>query len=222
MLPENNILFNNIDPSDCKRMMTCFSPEIRHYKSGSRIIDFSESSDKVGIVLSGQAVMERYDANGIRTIIETLNEQGIFGMFFTFSGSVRNHIEIVAETDCEIMFLRRSEITKRCEQACPCHSQVVENLLELMSDKAISLTERIEVLSQRTIEDKLISCLSIIEEKTPEGKIPKIPFTTTALSDYLCVNRSALQRVITKLKDEGILSISKRKFHLIKYGDIDD
>ena len=108
MLPENNILFSGVDPSDCRRMMKCFSPEIRRCKSGSRIIDFSESSGKVGIILSGSAVMERYDANGIRTIIETLDEQGIFGMFFTFSGSVRNHIEIVAETDCEIMFLHRS------------------------------------------------------------------------------------------------------------------
>lgn len=222
MLPENNILFSGVDPSDCRRMMKCFSPEIRRCKSGSRIIDFSESSGKVGIILSGSAVMERYDANGIRTIIETLDEQGIFGMFFTFSGSVRNHIEIVAETDCEIMFLHRSEITKRCENACPCHSKVVENLLMLMSEKAIALTERIEVLSQRTIEDKLLSCLSIIEEKTPKGKTPQIPFTTTALSDYLCVNRSALQRVITKLKNEGVLTISKRKFHLLKYSDIDD
>ena len=129
MLPENNILFKGVDPADCQRMMSCFSPEIKQYKAGSRIIDFSESSDKVGIILSGRAVMERYDINGVRTIIESLGEQGIFGVFFTFSTSPRNHIEIVSETDCKIMFLRRSEITKRCENACSCHSMVVENLL---------------------------------------------------------------------------------------------
>ena len=222
MLPENNILFKGVDPADCQRMMSCFSPEIKQYKAGSRIIDFSESSDKVGIILSGRAVMERYDINGVRTIIESLGEQGIFGVFFTFSTSPRNHIEIVSETDCKIMFLRRSEITKRCENACSCHSMVVENLLGLMSEKAIALTERIEVLSQRTIEEKLISCLSIIEEKTPTGKTPQIPFTTTALSDYLCVNRSALQRVITKLKKDGIIDISKRKFRILRNSDIDD
>jgi CRP-like cAMP-binding protein len=125
-------------------------------------------------------------------------------------------IEIAAETDCEIMFVRRSEITKRCENACRCHSRVVENLLELMSDKAINLSERIEVLSQRTIEDKLISCLQIIEDKTPKGRTPQIPFSTTALSDYLCVNRSALQREITRLKRNGTLTISKRKFKLFR------
>ncbi|MBP3268964.1 MAG: Crp/Fnr family transcriptional regulator [Ruminococcus sp.] len=222
MLPENNILFKGVDPADCQRMMVCFAPEVKKCKSGSRIIDFSENSDKVGIILSGRAVMERYDINGVRTIIESLSEQSIFGVFFTFSASHRNNIEIVAETDCEIMFLKRSEITKRCENACSCHTTVVENLLALMSEKAIALTERIEVLSQRTIEDKLISCLSIIEEKTPTGKTPQIPFTTTALSDYLCVNRSALQRVITKLKSDGILTISKRRFHIYRNSDIDD
>lgn len=222
MLPENNILFEGVSQEDCHRMMICFAPEIKKYKSGSRIIDFSENNDKVGIILSGRAVMERYDINGVRTILESLGEQGIFGVFFTFSASPRNNIEIVAETDCEIMFLKRSEITKRCENACQCHTAVVENLLGLMSEKAIALTERIEVLSQRTIEDKLMSCLTIIEEKTPSGKTPQIPFTTTALSDYLCVNRSALQRVITKLKSDGVLTISKRRFHILRNGDIDD
>jgi CRP-like cAMP-binding protein len=114
------------------------------------------------------------------------------------------------------MFFRREEILKRCENACSCHSRVVENLLKLMSEKLISLSERIEVLSQRSIEDKLISFLQITEDNTPSGKVPQIPFSTTALSDYLCVNRSALQREIAKLKKNGTLTISKRKFKLIK------
>ena len=120
------------------------------------------------------------------------------------------------------MFVNRSEITKRCQNACLCHTKVVENLLELMAEKALSFSERIEVLSQRSISGKLISCLYIIEGKTPKGEFPEIPFTTTALSDYLCVNRSALQREIAKLKQSGTLTISKRKFRLdlSKYTDV--
>lgn len=219
MLPEHNILFKNINTEDCKRMITCFNADIRRYKSGSCIANYDEYNDKIGIVLSGRAVMVRYDINGVRTIIESLKEQSIFGAFFTFNISKRNTIEIVSETDCEIMFVRRSEITKRCEKACQCHSKVVENLLALMYEKTISLSERIEVLSQRSIEDKLISCLEIIEDKTPDGKTPQIPFSTTALSDYLCVNRSALQREISKLKNAGVLTISKRKFKFLRPKD---
>jgi CRP-like cAMP-binding protein len=62
-----------------------------------------------------------------------------------------------------------------------------------------------------------MSYLNIIEEKTPRGIQPEIPFSTTALSDYLCVNRSALQREISKLKSNGVLKLSKRKFKIINY-----
>ncbi len=219
MLPEQNILFKGVDSVDCKRMMSCFNIEVKKYRAGSCIVDFSRNIDKVGIVLSGTANMVRYDINGVRTIVEKLGEQGIFGEFFTYSGTHRNSVEIVAETDCEILFVRREEILKRCEKACQCHSMVVENLLMLMSEKTIALSERIEVLSQRTIEDKLISFLQITKDNTPDGKSPQIPFSTTALSDYLCVNRSALQREIAKLKKSGVLTISKRKFRLAGNND---
>lgn len=220
MKPEENILFKGIDHHDCLRMIDCFNTEIKKYKAGSCITDFSMSNEKIGIILSGSAVTVKYDINGVRTIVEKLEEENIFGEFFSFSGSYRNSMEVICEKDCEVMFVKYSEITKRCSKACLCHSKVVENLLMLMSEKAISLSERIEVLSQRTIEDKLISCLQIIEDKTPVGKTPQIPFSTTALSDYLCVNRSALQREISKLRNSGVLIISKRKFKLLRNNDL--
>lgn len=214
MLPEHNILFKGINEHDCHRMIECFNIEVKKFREGSSISDYSKKGDKIGIILKGSADVVRYDANGIRTIIETLGEQGIFGEYFTYPSSSRNYVEVVAEKDCEILFVRRSELLKRCEKACSCHSRVVENMLELMTEKAVSLSERVEVLSQRTIESKLISFLQITEDKTAEGKTPQIPFSTTVLSDYLCVNRSALQREIAKLKKSGVLTISKRKFKL--------
>lgn len=214
MLPEENILFNGVDQCDRHRMITCFKPEIKHYKTGSVICSCDETNDRIGIIISGKAIMVRYDINGNRTIIETLEEQGVFGTLFTFNVSCRNTVEIISETECDIMFIKRSEITKRCENACACHTTVVENLLNLMSEKAITLNERIEVLSQRTISDKLISCLQIIEEKNHTEKSSRLPFSITALSDYLCVNRSALQREIKKLQENGELEISKGKFRL--------
>lgn len=213
-MPEHNILFNGVDDYDCHRMFKCFNMEVKKFRTGSCISDYSKQGDKIGIILKGCADVVRYDVNGVRTIIETLGEQGIFGEYFTYPSSTRSYVEVVAGRDCEILYVRRSELLKRCENACGCHSRVVENMLELMTEKAVSLSERVEVLGQRTIENKLISFLQITEDKTAEGKTPQIPFSTTMLSDYLCVNRSALQREIAKLKKSGVLTISKRKFKL--------
>ena len=87
---------------------------------------------------------------------------------------------------------------------------------------SLSASRSKDSASQRSISGKLISCLSIIEGKTPKGEFPEIPSPRTALSDYLCVNRSALQREIAKLKQSGTLTISKRKFRLdlSKYTDV--
>ena len=63
MLPEDNILFKGIDSDDCRRMISCFNADIRRYKSGSSIAGYDDYSDKIGIVLSGRAVMVRYDIN---------------------------------------------------------------------------------------------------------------------------------------------------------------
>lgn len=214
MLPLDNILFKGINQDDCLRMIKCFNADFRKYKAGSCIAELGECTDRLGIILSGSIVLVRYDVNGVRTIIESVEEGGVFGTFFTYNILRRSSVEVIGETDCEIMFVHRSEITKRCENACLCHSRVVENLLEIMSENTVRLSQRIDVLSQRSIEGRLISYLQIIEDKTPEGKTPQIPFSTTALSDYLCVNRSALQRQITKMKRSGTLTISKRKFRL--------
>ena len=219
MLPPDNILFKGINQDDCLRMIKCFNADFRKYKAGSCISALEKCSDRLGIVISGSVVIVRYDINGVRTIIESVEKGGIFGTFFTYSIMHRSNAEIISETDCEIMFVHRSEITKRCENACLCHSKVVENLLEIMSENTVRLNQRIDILSQRTIEGRLINYLQIIEDETPEGKTPQIPFSTTALSDYLCVNRSALQRQITKMKRSGKLVISKRKFRLNPGGE---
>ena len=96
MLPEDNVLFKGIDQNDCRRMISCFNADIRKFKSGSRIMDYSDNPDKLGIVLSGTAVMVRYDVNGVRSIMESLDEQSVFGVYFTFTASQRSGIEIMA------------------------------------------------------------------------------------------------------------------------------
>ena len=212
-----NILFKGINKDDCMRMIDCFHSTLKSYENGELIPSSYVSEHRIGIVLKGNAVVVKYDINGNRTIFENLEKNSVFGELFTFTNSERSSFEIICESDCTVVFIAYSEITKRCSKACKCHSMVVENMLELLSSKTMQLSERIEVLTQRTTTEKLMSYLNIIEEKTPRGIQPEIPFSTTALSDYLCVNRSALQREISKLKSNGVLKLSKRKFKIINY-----
>ncbi|MBE6840112.1 MAG: Crp/Fnr family transcriptional regulator [Ruminococcus sp.] len=209
-----NILFSGIDENDCRRMIECFNAKIVEYKQGDTIFSYMRPSRKTGIIISGRAVSVKYDINGNRTILEQLEKNDITGDMFNFSKALISGVEVICETPVTIMLIDNSEFTKRCSNACACHSRLVENMLELVSEKAAALSERVDVLSGRTIEDKLMTYLRILQNRNSEGTEATIPFSITALSDYLCVNRSALQREIARLSKEGVLEISKKKFRL--------
>lgn len=212
---DKTVLFKGIDENDCNRMIECFNAKIEKYRSGEIIKDSPAESKKLRLVLSGRLVRVKYDINGNRTIIEQFEKNDLIGVPLEENES-RGDTEIICEAASEMMLIEYSEITKRCSKACMCHTIVVENLLEIMSKKTVALRDRVDVLSQRSISGKLMRYLQLIDEKKTQNEYSEIPFSITELSDYLCVNRSALQRTIKKLTENGELEFEHRKFRIKK------
>ena len=70
--------------------------------------------------------------------------------------------------------------------------------------------ERIGILTKKTIRDKLLEYFRIRSRKTGSRNI-YLPFTFKELADYLAVDRSAMSRELSYLKDEGLIeTIGKR------------
>ncbi|WP_281527175.1 Crp/Fnr family transcriptional regulator [Ruminococcus champanellensis] len=205
----NIALFENVSHHDCERMMQCFHATNANFPAGAVICDYEKTSGRIGIVLKGMASLIRTDENGSRTILERVEEGGLFGECFAFSGN-QDAIYVTADTDCEISFITYDEISKRCSNACACHTQITENLFRLISEKALGLSERVEVLSRRSIRDRLLCYFNLCADHAKQT-VFSIPFTGTALADYLCVDRSAMLREIRKLKNEGMIEMEKRQ-----------
>lgn len=213
----NAPFFNGITPDEYKQIVDCFKPEIRHYKSGNTICSFDGHSDFIGIVRFGEISVFRNDINGIRTVLETQSSGGVFGEIFYRTDRICDLIFVICEKDCEIMFIDYHKIAGRCEKACAHHTKLVENMLGLLAQKAINLSQRIDILSRRTTRDKLMSYFVC---SCPHGKQSfTLPLSYSALADYLCVDRSAMMREVKKLKDDGIIKTQKREITLIKEPD---
>ena len=80
-----------------------------------------------------------------------------------------------------------------------------------MSDKIKKNNERIEILTNKTIRDKLLAYFKI----NTINKVVKLPFTLTDLADYLAVNRSAMSRELKNLKEEGLIEIKDKKIKIL-------
>jgi CRP-like cAMP-binding protein len=87
-------------------------------------------------------------------------------------------------------------------------------LLKILARKNILLSNKNQLLSRRTIQDKVLSYLSLQAEK--KGNLTfEIPFTRNELADFLCVDRSALSRVLSKLQKEGTIEYDHKHFKLL-------
>ena len=226
MVTTNKSLFSGINNEQTQAIYKCFKPVVKTYETGDKICTFNDAFDYVGIVKSGAVSISRIDINGTRVVLENVYENEIFGKIFYSSTLFNDEIYVDCLKSCTIMYIDYYHITRRCENACLHHSILVQNMLEIISHKASVLSQRVEVLSRRTIKDKVITyfklcssrCANSCDCKSKDGCATKefeLPFSYSNLADYLCIDRSAMMREIKNLRDEGVIKTDKRKVELI-------
>ena len=123
-------------------------------------------------------------------------------------------MKVVAEGDSKVMFIKYGQITKRCENACEHHSRLVSNMFGLIAKKTLSLSQRIEILSKKTTREKLMYYFRIISKSN--GKEFDLPMSLTRLSAYICADRSAMTRELSRMQADGLISLNKRKVKILK------
>jgi len=203
-------IFKDIEISDINKMLKCFEARRIVFKKDRTILSNITNVNLIGIILSGTANMIRYDYNGNRTIIENLERDSIFGKTFSYLDS---EVSVIATTDCEVLFFDYNYLLKRCRKNCVCHYMLTDNVLELLSKKIIDLNERLEVLSKRSIRDKLLCYFNLIMKKKGKKSF-YLPLTYIELADYISVDRSAMMREIKNLKDDGFIISNGKKITL--------
>lgn len=210
-------LFYNISLDEYKQLLTCLHAREKYFSPGETICTYDTSFREIGIIGKGTVLVVRYEINGARTILERLGPQDLFGQILSYPSHPMNDVCVVCDTDCHVLFLDYEGITCPCGNACARHHQLIRNLLSLISEKALSLSQRVEVLSQRTIREKLI-CFFLQLAGQKHSSAFTLPFTMVDLADYLSIDRSAMTRELKRMKEEGLLKIDRKNVQLYLEG----
>ena len=212
---ESSPLFQDISYEEYSRLLTCFQAVQKSFRSDDLIYDFSSpQNDAVGIVERGCAALIRIDEEGVATVMEELGPGGVFGRTLAFAGASGDSLQVVCRTPCDVLFIDYPHILKRCENACNHHSVLVQNMLRLMSDKAQALSQRVDVLSRRSIREKLLCYFRQLSERAGSNTFT-LPFSLSTLADYIATDRSALMRELKRLREEGAIRSDGRQFTLL-------
>lgn len=200
-------IFYNIEKNELEKLLKCLEARNIFFKKGSTIINNATNTSILSIITKGSANIIRIDYNGNKTIIETLKENDLFeAKMFNL---INNELSLVAIEDTEITMISYDKIINRCEKNCSYHNQLIDNMLRIIINKLNSTYERIQILTKKTIREKLLEYFKFESNKNNSKKF-KMNLSFTALSEYLAVDRSALMREIKYLKEDEIIEINNK------------
>lgn len=193
--------------SNCKNVQKKF------FRKNQTITTYIQKRNQVCILLSGEADLVRYDLNGNKSIIEHFNKNDIFGEAF-YIVTTNNELSVETKKNCEVLFYIYDNIYHKCRNNCKFHQILSANFSNLILNKVMDLNTRIEILTKRTIREKLLAYFNILSTRNL-SKTFTLPFSLTDLADFLSIDRSAMMREIKSLKDDGFINKSSNKITLL-------
>ena len=207
-------LFKNFEIDELNKMLMCICPKITSYKKKEYVTIAENRFTGIGIVLEGEVIVTKENAAGNRVIMAKLKEGDIFGEMMAFSGYDKWAATVVASTDCTVIFLPPEKIVGNCSHICRGHKLLIQNMLSLISKKALGLNRKVEYLVIKSIRRKI--SVYLLEQYNKTGSFTFIvPLKRNELAEFLNVSRPSLSREIIKMKEEGIIDFYRSTFKII-------
>lgn len=208
---ENQRIYKNIEKKDLKKLLNTLQSNTLFYKSDQTISYSIGNRNLIGIIEEGSAKLLRYDYDGARTILDEMNVGDIFSDMFLSTDS--GELSVIATTDCKVTFIEYDKLIEECKTS-KIAPVLLDNLVKLITKKLIKRNERIELLTRRSIRNKLLRYFEL-EEKKNNSKTFNLKYTYTDLADYLSIDRSAMMRELKNLKEDKLIEDINKKITIL-------
>jgi CRP-like cAMP-binding protein len=204
-------LFENINRDDLDKLLLCIRSFKKKFKKDETIYMEADQIAYVGIVLSGSVHMIKTDIWGNSSLFTFFKPGELFGESFAVQKDISSSVLFTAAESTTVLFLAASNIIHSCPNTCSFHAQIATNLFHLLGTKNQKFIDKIEILSKGSIREKLLAYISHLSLEQNSRYVVS-PLSRLALAEYLSVNRSAMIRELSKMRDEGIIDFDKNYF----------
>ena len=205
-------IFENISKQEKNELQKCLQAVLKSYKKDEIIFNADEKVSCIYYVQEGAVELIKDDLNGNEIIIGRIFENETFAESFVCT-QTPSMVCAKALTDTKILMLNFNRILNICSNSCPFHKKLLKNLLKIIAFKNIHLQTRLELLSKKTLRERIL-CLLSQYKKSTDSEIFEIPYSREKMAQFLGANRSALSRELSKLKNENLIDYHFNSFKI--------
>ncbi|CEH34415.1 Crp/Fnr family transcriptional regulator [Romboutsia lituseburensis] len=213
-LISNHTFFQHISKEEIHSVINSSSCCIKTFDSKINIYKAGEKIQSVGIILDGIVDIIHTSINGDETIVNRLTKGHTFGNCFSCVSNINNLNDIRSITFSTILFIDIYNLLKDSNFSYEFRINLFENIMSSLAQTNIALNTKIQILSQKTLRDKLITYFELLSIQNGSNKIT-IPFNREQLACYLGSERSSVCRELSKLKYDNIININKNNIVLL-------
>ncbi len=138
---KNSPFFKGLTDNEILSILHCVNATTIYRKRGSYIFRAGDSTEVMGLVVSGCVLVMQEDLWGHRNILSKCHAGDFFGEPYAASPGAVLNVSVAADEDCEIIFLNVQRLLVSCPTACEHHQKLIRNLVSVLANKILILND---------------------------------------------------------------------------------
>lgn len=193
-------LFSDYNKKELGGILESYSIIMKTYEKDQIIHIQHEVCSTMDIILEGKVMVQKIDESGNVLTIDTFINGDLLGANLLFSNKNVYPMTVSASAKTVILMLSKDLVLELCRQS----TTFMEALLTEISNKTLILTEKINIISHKTIRKSVLDFLK--QEQYKQGSnVIKLPLSKKELAERLGVSRSSLGRELIKMRKDGLV-----------------
>ncbi len=207
-------LFKELLPDEIEKFVKFTGTTVKRYPRGERVLEAFTPNANIGVIVRGEAQLLALDRLGNETVGHSLESGSMFGTVSAILGEDLVATSVQLTTDAVIMWLPYRSLLIAGPKLGRMHGIVMKNLLEAFSRKNVLMMQKVELLSQKTLRERMILYLLQRERRQGSERV-RVPGRVQLAKELEC-NRSALTREISLMQAEGLVECGEKWMRLNK------
>jgi len=202
-------LFKGVSPDELNKLLSELPYQIKSYTKGQMIAQSGDKCQSLMIMLKGSVKGEMMDFSGKSIKIEDIEPPKPLAIAFIFGHNNTCPVNIIANNEVEIFNLPKASMILLLQRSVP----FLNNFMNIISDRAQFLSDKIRFLSFQTIQGKLAHYLLQLAGPL-DGEII-LPKSQEELANMFGVARPSLGRIMRDLHNEGFIEAKGKSVKIL-------
>lgn len=202
-------IFFGVHLEDVKSLFSQFPFSVKRYEKGAQLAARDETYTSMMIVISGSVKGEMVDQSGKVVKIEDIAAPRPIAPAFLFGHNNRFPVDVIANEEVTVVVIPRASVVGMMQS----NEVVLTNFLDMMSNRATFLSNKLYFLSFRSIKEKLAHYLLDLSKDRLQAFT--LPMGQQEMADYFGVTRTSLARVFADFEKQELVSFHRRDVRIL-------